>query len=295
MKPPAGFHQTLYPLRHRLMYSCGLSTVSATQNSTLLTLVKNYKTVVAPELVVVNPSNPAFEVDEGAICSPMSIIDRLKMHLSFDLTNDATLTDLVHHLKLTWMPIFFSFPEKLDAADDKTTTTVKAILELTSDATEEDVTPLWSNVDLDTTGPAEKNHPVSTANLAEVFGLMNLTTNTAMESVAFNSGEFYKALRYYTNKGALKACIGKTRTVHLSPERRHTSFHIDKFVPRSIRRIVPYSFFGILIHCPLNTEVDQAFSTVAGTAGLTDVGINLIATYDEWNVGFRQEMAGDGT
>ncbi len=286
---PAGFESQKYPLRHRLHYSFGLSVASSTMNSTILSFVRNYKDVTNdPTTIVVNPHNSAFEVETGAICGPMSIIDKLKMTLRFSLTKDW-LNNTGYDMKFRWTPIFCSFPEKLDAADDMSTSTVAEILDLTKDATKEDITPTFTD-DLDVTPPSEQAHPMSTANFTEVFGTMNLTADTVMESVAHDATEFSNAIRYYTNKGALKSCLGRTRHVNLSPNHTSQTFHINKFVPKPVRRIVPYTFFGILIHLPLQSNIDQHFASSAHAASSSDLGIHCHVTYDEWNPDHIQDM-----
>ncbi len=110
-----------------------------------------------------------------------------------------------------------------------------------------------------------------------------------MEGVAFDKDTFHKALKYYTNKGALRACVGKTRFIKLTSERSSASIHINKFVPRAIRRIVPYTYFGILLHLPLETEFGADYYTTALTADLAHVGVKALITYDEWNPEHDQE------
>ncbi len=296
MIPPQGFKATLYPLRHKFKYGTGLSAVTATDNTTILTLVKNYTdTTNVPSSIKVNPMHGSFEVETGAICGPMSIIDRLKLTLKFNLTKLSISTDKFITVSASWMPIFFSFPEKLDAADDKTTTTVAAILELTKDATKEDITPAFA-AKLPVGGSSVTVHPTSSANFNEVFGTLNLTTNTAMEGVPFDNEVFHNALRYYSNKGALKACIGKTRRFTLSTaggsSAAFKTFHLDKFVPRPIRRIVPYTYFGILIHVPLILDAAATHQDAAGTADVAHIGIKATVSYDEWNLDHDQDMSG---
>jgi len=292
MIPPAGFKATLYPLRHKFGYSAGLSFVTETMNSTMFTLVKNYKTAGPAADIIVNPSNALFEVETGAICAPMSIIDKLKLTLRFNLTDHGNATNKIKNCSLSWTPIFFSFPEKLDAADDKTTDTVAAILSLTKDATNEDITPAFATK-LPVDGTSDLTHPISTANLTESAAILNLTTDLTMEGVPFNQDRFFNALRYYTNKGALKACIGSTRNVKLSSTGQGSiskTFHINKFVPRAIRRIVPYTFFAILIHVPLNTQFNQGYYSGTVVASKSDIGVKALITYDEWNIDHKQEM-----
>jgi len=280
--PPSGFKSELYPLQHRIVYSAGLSAVTSTMNSTMFTLVKNYKQANSPVAIFVNPHHSSFDSETGAICNNMSIVDKLKLRIKFNITANALNVDSMHGLHVLWRPIFFSFPEKLDAADDLTTTTVKSLLSLTSDATAEDVTPAFGNK-LPVVGDSDLAHPVSTVNFAEVFGTLNLTTNTTMEAIPHNEDTLRKAFKYYTNKGALKACVGKTRHMYLNDNHIQQSYFIDKFVPRPIRRIVPYTFFAIQIHVPLLSEVDQIYHHASGTGSIADIGVKAIITYDEWH------------
>ncbi len=231
-----------------------------------------------------------FEVETGAVCGPMSIIDKLKLTLKFNLTETAISTDKFITVNCSWTPIFFSFPEKLDAADLKTTTTVAAILELTKDAGKEDITPAFGTK-LPPEGSSAKLHPISTANFVETAAVLNLTTDLTMEAVPFDEEVFHNALRYYTNKGALKACIGKTRRMTLSTSgRSFQTYHINKFVPRAIRRIVPYSYFGILLHCPVIADAGAQYQASAGTGNLAHIGVNCTVAYHEWNADHDQDM-----
>jgi len=279
--PPAGFKAEMYPLHHRLNYACLLDLLVATKNSCMITLVKNYKAANLPQTIKVNPHDDSFLVETGAICGPMSIIDKLRMSLTISMTEASQFTDHMQSIKGFWRPIFFSFPEKLDAADLKTTTTVASILSLTKDATQEDITPAHSTKLATSTSTA--NFPASTANFTEVFGTMNLTTNVAPEGVPHNETTFQSALRYYTNKGALRACVGGTRYFTLTQNRPSYHTNIRKFVPSAVRRIVPYSFFGILIHIPVMGDPEQVIQAPDPSATAGHIGVTCLINYDEWN------------
>jgi len=293
MIPPKGFRNEMYPLTHRVIYAFGLSAVTGTMNSTIATLVRHTNDIIAnvPDKVIVNPHNTGYQTDAGPACVKMSIIDKLRLSMTFTATKVAVETDSMFGIKLLWRPIAFSFPEKLDAADDDTTTTVASILNLTKDATFEDIVPLSVNK-LPTGGVSEKPHAVSTVNIAEVFGDYNMTTDTAMEDVAHDEDLFQDASMRYTNKGALKACVGRTRHVHLSRSNNVARFFFDKFAPKSIRRIMPYSYFGIQIHVPLISDIEQVYHSAAGTASQPHIGVKMICKYNEWNSAHFQEMSG---
>ncbi len=298
MIPPSGFKQELYPLKHKLVYSAGLSAATATQNTVCMPLVRGSTDMdVAPDTIQVNPHNTNYEEDGGAVCRQMSIIDKLRLSLKFNLTEithtgeivDTVFGDGLKHLNFLWRPIFFSFPEKLQAADDDTGTTVETILGLTSDDTNQDVVPLTTNK-LPVTGNSDKSHAASTVNQAEAFGDLNYTTDLTMEDHVWDEDLFQNALRRFTNKGALKACVGRTRYVHLTETKPWKSFYIKQFVPRSIRRIVDRTFFAIQTHIPIETDIESDYRNLALTGSTAHLGIKLISHYHEWNTEHDQDM-----
>jgi len=195
---------------------------------------------------------------------------------------------------LLWRPIFNVYPEKLDAADDDTGTTVAAILGLTKDATFEDVVPVTTN-NLPVGGPSEKLQPMSTVNAVQIFSDFNLTTDTIMEDHVFDEDLLHTALRRYTNKGALRSCLGRTRHVTLTHQKPYANFYVDKFVPRAIRRIQKYGFFGIQTHIFLEDDNRQAYTNKSISTTLGHVGVKCLVNYHEWHQDFRQEAVGDGT
>jgi len=295
MIAPSGFTQTLFPLQHKLKYSFALSVKPDTQNTALCTLVRHTNDIITtgagvPKMIVVNPKNTAYVEDYGPAVCNMSIIDKLRLSIKFNITEDFD-TDSLQSIKFLWRPIFFSFPEKLAAADDDTGTTVETLLGLTSDSTFEDVVPLTTNK-LHVVGSSDKPQPVSTINIAEVFGDYNMTTDTTMEDHVWNEDLFQDAMRRYTNKGALGSMVGRTRHVTLTKQNPYKNFYIDKFVPKAIRRIQPYSFFAIQVHLPITSHIEQAYHSTALTATMAALGVRMICNYHEWNNGHYQQPEG---
>ncbi len=289
MIPPRGFKAELYPLRHRLVYSFGLTNGAAAKNTAMITLVKNYKSVTDPNLVIVNPHDTDLDYDAGSICAPMSIIDKLSLSMSFNLTEDG-LADGVDNLKVQYMPIFTSFPHRLEEVDIDTSLSVASILELTKDATQEDVTPAHAIKLVSGAAANHKAFPVSTVNFTEVFGTMNLTTDTQPEGIPWDSDVFFKASSMFTNKGALGSCHGRMRTLHLTRQRPQSRVFIKTFVPRDVRRIVPYSFFGMLVHVPMDDDIDSPYYTGVMTGTTPCLGFKCIVQYHEWNPQHNQEV-----
>ncbi len=281
---PKGLKAEEHPLYHRFGFSAGLSCVTATMNTVWFPLVKYYKTVGDVKLVIVNPHSTAVDKETGAICAPMSIIDKLSLTLRFSMTSLCN-TDDIRNISCSWQPFFGAFPEKYDADDDDTSTTVAAIMQLTKDATEEDITPITTNK-LPVIGVSDLSHPLSTVNLAEAYNThLNMSVDATMEDTPFDEDAFQNIVRYGTNKGALKACLGKKRNMRLKYQQSESkTFFVKKFVPRPVRRIVPYSFFGILVHVPLISSLSQGYSSdTSPTANLAHIGVKCIVSYAEWN------------
>ncbi len=301
MKPPKGFATELYPLRHRILYSFGLSAATATQNSAYATLVMSSTDMASadPSTIVVNPHNANYVTDSGPLVRQMSIIDKLRLSIRFNMTagcadrqevsTDQFDGDSIYHLYFTWRPIFFSFPEKLDAADDDTGTTVATILGLTKDATNEDVVPLTTSK-LPVVGNSDLSQPISTVNDVQVFGDYNMSTNLTMEDHPWDETLFQEALKRYTNKGALKACVGRTRHVHLTRNKPYKTYFLDKFVPRAIRRVVPYSHLGIQINVPTEVDIKSDYSYRVMKINVAHLGVKMICHYHEWNAEHDQDM-----
>ncbi len=192
MRTPAGFEPQKNPLRHKFYYAAALSCVTTGKNSAMFLVVRNYLGANNPDTIDVNPKHADFDKETGAVCNPMSIIDRLTIKLSF--TRAENVAAEAGPLKCWWQPIFVSFPEKLDAADEFTSTTVAAILNLVKDATQEDITPLFNNIKHQTTpGASDRNHPISTVNLTDSITTLNMDTNLTSEGVTWDDDLMQKA------------------------------------------------------------------------------------------------------
>ncbi len=289
---PRGLESQKNPLKHRFNYAFGLSAFTATMNSAWVPLVKNYKGVVNPNTIEVNPHNTDVNLETGAICSPMSIIQNMQVVINATKSNTQDTNDPI---KFSWTPFFCAFAEKYDAADDDTGTTVAAIMQLTKDSVQQDITPISTNK-LPVIGSSDKSHPLSTVNLAEVATThLNMTTDATMEDTPWDSEAFSKLLSYGTNKGALSSCLGRTRRATLPiAATKQKSWFLKKFVPRNIRRIVPYTFFGLLFHVPIQGDISAYYNDTDLTASLNHIGFTVSVRYDEWNESHNNTMIAGG-
>jgi len=293
MIPPRGFEAEMYPLYHKIQYSTQLSMVDEIANSTYLTLIRHYKAANNPDLIEVNPHNPNYNEETGSIVNNMSLIKNFKLHLKFNMTENVDSVDKLRLIKFMWRPVFFTFPEKLDATDDDTGATVISILALLKDATQEDITPLFDNNKLSVVGTSDMPQPMSTTNLTETFGIMNMDTGLNMENVDWDENLFQNAKRRYTNKGALKACVGRARYATLTTNKPFINYTIDG-APRALTRIMPYSFMAILVHVPILNEFGAVFGATTITSGVGHLGLQALCTYEEWHQDHYQKMEGTG-
>jgi len=302
MIPPRGFASELYPLRHRFEYAFGMNIQDEDNNSGMMTIIRSTASIdTAPKDIVVNPHHASYVKDPGTVVQKMSIIDKLTMSLQFNMT-DACLDrretasgvfsgDGIQALKFLWRPFFWSFKEKLEATDDDTGTSVKTILGMTLDTTNKTCHPLTTN-DFPIAGGSDLLQPMSTINQAEVIGDLDMTTNTVMEDHPWDEDLFQEALMRYTNKGALKACVGRTRHVTLSRRNPYKNFYIDKFVPKSVRRINQYTYMGIQVFLPLANDPSQPYSVNVITGSIAHLGVRMRCQYNEWNSDHFQDMTG---
>ncbi len=293
MIPPRGFEATKRPLHHRFNYNVGLGCASVAENTTLMSLVRNYKTVVGPDAMYTQYKHPSWSGDEtGAVCNPMSLLDKFKGGIEFNLTKVAIETDKMTALRFCWFPIWFSFDNLLDVADDVTSTTVATLLGVTKDATEEDVIPTFSGTDTSLAGLGENNHPTSNINLNAEVGTthLGLTTDGKMEGTDFVYDNLATALRLYTNRKALSASIGTIRQEILTDKRTRIYRKLPFFIPKQVQRIVPYSYFGICTYVYKENDKRQVMIPAALTASSSQITCQLNCSYDEWNNMHIQEM-----
>jgi len=303
MKPPKGFRTEVYPLRHKLEYGCALSAINVLHDSVLMTILRHTNDIIAgtPGSIIVNPHHTGYVEDLGAAVCRMSIIDKVQINLRFNMTENCDPKhetaagvysgDSIQALKFLWRPFFWSFRDKADAKDDDSGQTVKDALGVTFDDNFEDCVPISTNK-LPATGASDLLHPMSTVNIAEVLGDYNMTTNTAVEDHAWTAETFFNGMTRMTNKGALRSMVGRTRHVTLDRNHPHKTFHLDKFVPRSVRRIHPFSYFAIQVYMPPFTEPQQFFHASDITTTKGHLGIKMTANYHEWNADHYQEMSG---
>lgn len=287
-RPPSGLFTKRYPLSHNFSYIYDLNIDSETKNSTILTLIRSSMdaAVVAANAVETNPMHANFAEETGPLCLYNSIIDKLTLSLRFTMSPGALATDNLAAINVYWMPIFGQFKEPWEALDESTgTATPTSILGLTKDDTNKDIVPAFSGVDVGTGSQA-----LSTINDTEnAVNDYNLTTNSILESVAFDDGEWYDAMQYYTIDKVLTRLTGRMNKIVLTKTNPHRNIFMKKFVPRSIRTVKKYCFFGILVYAPISGSLNQLMPA-GQTTDIAHVNCQAITRYSEWHADHNNEI-----
>jgi len=282
LRPPKGYRQTEYPLPHSFGQKFVLEAEDETKNSTYVTLFRATESAVDVENIEVNPRHASFAQDGGTAIHMGSIVPKVNLTIHASMTKLAIETDKMRSIRFTWMPVYISFLNTLEAEDDKTGVQVEDILELVHDVTNKDTTPLFSTVNLSAIG----SQPFSTVPYSEVFGDFNLSVDSILESVAFDEELFFDALQFNTNKGMLSKVIGPRRSVTVTRDRPYT-YHSNNFTYPAVKRGNPYTYCGILFHLPQAGSANQFFEA-ADTTAIPHLNFGVNVRFNEWNPFFQQ-------
>ncbi len=278
--PPKGYNALAHPLPHNFEYSTTLHAENTLKDATMFTLLRASQAVNAAESIEVNPTNASFGEETGALIQMNSIVPKISFNMKINLTKGAVETDKLRFIQFKWMPIYTAFLDSLEAYDIKTNQQIEDILELAHDPTNQDVWPLFSGTDL--TGV----QPMSTKNATEVFGDIGLSTDTNLESVAFDEADFWDTLSYKSNAAKLRQHIGKIHNVTITRDRPY-SYYSNNVTEGIVKRGNMFTFCGILLWVPQAGALGQVFQA-GDTTDINHIYITASVRYDEWNPDFDQ-------
>ncbi len=107
-----------------------------------------------------------------------------------------------------------------------------------------------------------------------------------IEAVNFNPGTYYDAIHYMTIAGKLRNITGGLKWFTLTKERPFRTFKIK--LRSKVKRMNPYTFFGVLTGVPPVDTFDQ-IPLAADTTNVTHVHVDWTVRYNEWNENFDFE------
>ncbi len=270
-----------YPKPHNMIHRWKHSLNETTANKdTVIYPISIYdEGMGAPGSYNAHPEHASFAESNSPNCYPDSEIHNIFTQMTISgqtlLFGEGVSGNQIQAINYAYMPIYMTHEDGL-AIDELTSLEVQDILETERDATDRQTTPLWNGVKVD--------EIVANDSLlaTDVFGL---TTNQKLEHVTFSEQNYYDCLQYMTNSGKLKVCNGglKWMTLKKGNPVHKINFHIR---PKT-KRMVPYSFFGVMIHIPEADSLRQLVSKNDASADVEHLQIKFTTRFQEWNQGYN--------
>ncbi len=266
-----------FPRPHQMALAWGFGLEKSTKASTIVPIAHYDEGLGAPSAYNANPEHASFTETADTNCFVGSRVDRILGSLEITMTKLAIETDKLQGIKIAVMPIFVAFKEDYIAIDEKSTLEIQDILELQTEATDRQGGPLYTSVDMDV-----KNTGSSTLGANAPF----LTADTKLEAVTFVGNSYYDMLHYGTISGKLKSVQGGLKWMTLSQRFPKIVFKV-KLRPK-VKAMNPFTFFGLLIHCPISGFFDQ-IPIATDTTDIIHVMCSWHSRLNEWNQGFDHE------
>ncbi len=284
-RPPKGYFKMEYPLPHNFEYKFSLTAYTVAKTATMVTICRTSNDHNAPSSIETHPNNTNFAEETGTLVKLGSIVPKIHGTLHMQLSNASIQTDQVPLMNVYLIPIVNSFKTLLEASDKKSGSTVQQLLEILSDDTKEDVTPIFNVTDLTGLGG---NQPVSTINKTEVLGDFDLTGDTSMEGIDFTDEAIYDTLQYKSNASALRSVMGKMLKYTLTPTHPFANVPLSKIMGQMDKRGLEYGYNGFIVWVPQGGTVRQPLPTSELTA-VDHVHFTVSPRYDEWHNGHNSE------
>lgn len=261
----------IYPNVHVLEHKFQLTGYTAGYNSTIYPVIMQDEAQGDPNSKYTNPESGSFAESNEPNCYPDSRVNSARLNLELSLAKGTYVTDNVEVLRVAVIPIQTAFLENLTAINDATSEEVEDLLELQHETTDRQTYPLWNGNKL--TGDT----------LALGTDVPGLTTNQNIEGVTLDINKLYDSLQFYTNGGKVRHTIGRIRWVNIS---RRRLFRMQIRFGSKTKAQNPYTFAGVLIHLPLQSEINSAVENGALT-NIPHLNIRAFSRYNEWNENFN--------
>ncbi len=266
-----------YAQPHDMLNAFAFELDDATLDSTIYPFAFYDEGMGAPTALETHPENAAFVVvSDQANCFINSRINLVIANIRFNLTS-FFFDHNIPAVRLAFMPIHMAFIDDYTAIDELSTLEVQDVLEMQTESTDNQGGPLYvAATDL-------PERTASDALLATTTPFLD--TDTGLEAVAFSSPQFYDMMHFMTNSGKLKAASGGLHWTVLDANHPVKDFDI-RIVPK-VKRMNKFTYFGLLVHCPINTANDQIAKAGDITAATQYVDCTVRCRYSEWNLDFN--------
>lgn len=259
-------------------FAFGLETGVANQ-STIYPIAFHDEGLGAPSSYKANPENSGFAETSSPNCYPDSRINSMAINFDLAMTKSALETDKIHAIRYCWSVIKMSFKENYIAIDELSQDEVQDITEMQYETTDRQGYPLWNGVKMPS--------PTGGGNALDA-NVPGLTTNQNIEGVAFSANDYYDAIQYETISGKLKNSMTGLawRTIY-----RQKPFHRIKLrIDPKVKRMNPYTFFGLLIYVPESGNYYQIPQT-GDTTNVNHLECTITTRFNEWHQNFDMAKA----
>lgn len=270
--------QKWFPRPHDMGYGWSHGMETAVNNYyTMMPIVMQDEGLGAPISYNANPEHASFAAVGEPNCYPDSTVEDVITTLRFSLTKAALETDKIHAVRCMFMPVFAAFKEPYEATEDRTGATLSTVLELQKESTDRQAYPLFNGVKM------TEKFTNSALLDSKVPGL---TTTQVLEGITFSPGTYYNSIQYETIGGIVKKHSGGIKWFTLTRQRPVIEIRIKH--RSSVKRMNPYTFFGVITGVP-KIDNDDQIPISTETTNVSHVHVDFRCRYSEWNQGFDMD------
>lgn len=231
----------------------------------------------APSSYKAHPENPSFTEANESNHYPKSEVTNLTAIFRAELSKGAIETDKLRAVRVGFIPFVGSF-EDWDAKDELSGETIKTILRMQTEDTDNQAYPLYTATDLQT----------GDVNYLLPNNQPGLTSGQTIERVEFDYDTFLDCKQYMTNGSKLHSMAPKVIWKTVTRD-RPISF-VLRGVNKKVKRMNKKTFCGVLVVCDELTKARQHHQYADATS-ITHLWLSAAWRNLEWNQGFDMEMA----
>ncbi len=249
-------------------------------DTTEIPIIRYDEGLGAPDTYNSHPEHASFVTASEPNCFVKSRVDNIFAKLQLNLTSKF-YDDNLSSIRLAFMVISSAFKNKLDETDEKSTQTVKGVLELQYETTDRQTYPLYNGTDMAIKPVVSSDLPTNAQT--------GLTTDGKLEGVSFAQNTFYDAIHYFTIADLIKNMQSGLKWVTLTPDKPFMTIPIHQ--KSASKRMNPYTHLTLLVHCPLGGSIFQPMTTTRDiTAATQYVDASVWYRYNEWHQNFDHEV-----
>ena len=267
-----------YPRPHHKNNTFGFGLESGVENrATIYPVIMHDEGLGNPATYNAHPEHASFALASEPNCYPESRVNSVVVDMKFNLTKDFLETDKLSHVRVATMPITVAFDDT-EVTDELSGSSIGDILHLQRETTDRQTYPLWNGVDMkDYVSANSANLPTN---------VPGLTTDQSIEGIDWNPDVFYNGIQYYTTANKLKSVQRGLKWFNLS--KNHPTARVRFVISSKVKRINPYTFFGVLAYVPQASSPHQ-YHTTSDTTDVNHVNCSVQYRYQEWNQGFDMD------